>query len=301
MTSIPLPDLLTIIYVLVDDWYQIHGVAMLQGKPGRKPVFSDSEVMTLVLAADFVPFPSESQFIAFIRANHLALFPKLLDRSQFNRRARALRLLVEALRRSLLVQLGATCETQFLLDTKPLPVVGYTRSKRHSDFAGSAEYGYCASRKLHYFGYKLVLLCSLDGVPLVYELVPANTDERDAAETVLGAVWGADIFADKGFIGQKWQAHIRTQTGNRVWTAKRANQRQQNPEAFDRLLNSVRERIEGAFNELQNTGRNLERLLTKTIIGLCTRVIAKLTSHLLKVLLRSSFGIDVQTFQAATG
>jgi hypothetical protein len=61
----------------------------------------------------------------------------------------------------------------------------------------------------------------------------------------------------------------------------------------------VRERIEGAFNELQNTGRNLERLLTKTVSGLTTRVIAKVASHTLKLLLRRRFGIEVQTFQVA--
>ena len=62
------------------------------------------------------------------------------------------------------------------------------------------------------------------------------------------------------------------------------------------LLNGVRERIEGVFHELQNTGRNLERLLAKTVIGLATRVIAKVTVHLLKHLLRTRFGIDVQSF-----
>jgi len=64
-------------------------------------------------------------------------------------------------------------------------------------------------------------------------------------------------------------------------------------------LNSIRERVEGAFNEVQNTGRNLERLLRKTVIGLITHVIAKMASHTLKLVLRRFFGIDVQTFEMA--
>jgi len=294
--SIDLPTLLTIMYVLVDDWYKAEGHLLLKGKPGTKPVFSDSEVITLMLAMDFIPFPSETQFLGFIRANHLDMFPKLLVQSQFNRRARGLRLLVEELRRSWLTELGVLCETQFLFDTKPVPVMGYKRSKRYSDFAGSAAYGYCASRNLHYFGYKLVTVTTLSGLPVVYELVPANLDEREAAEAVLFHLFHCDLFGDKGFIGEDWQALIRDLTGNRIWTVKRANQHDQNPSAFDALLNSIRERIEGTFNEIQNTGRNLERLLAKTIVGLCTRVIAKMTSHLLKLLLRRDFGIDVQTF-----
>jgi hypothetical protein len=183
--------------------------------------------------------------------------------------------------------------------SKPVPVSGYKRSKKRSDFRQSAGYGYCSARHFHYFGYKLVAATTFSGLPVVYELVAANTDEREAAEEVLAELRGCDVFGDKGFIGVDWQKEVKEQTGNRVWTAKRVNQKEQNPRWFDRLLNSVRERIEDSFNELQNTGRNLERLLANTVIGLSTRVIAKVTSYTLKQLLRSSFGLDVQTFQVA--
>jgi hypothetical protein len=286
-------------YVLVDDWYKENAPRLLQGKAGAKPNFSDSELITLLLAQDFLPFPAETQFLGYIRANYRAMFPHLVDQSQFNRRARALRLLVEELRRNFLNSLGVLHETAFLLDTKPVPVVGYKRRKSHSEFRQSADFGYCVARRLHYFGYKFVALTTFDGLPIVYELVPANTDERDAAEEVLEAVRQCDIFGDKGFIGVEWQEKVKEQTGNRIWTVKRVNQTEQNPKSFDRWLNSVRERIEGTFNELQNTGRNLERLLTKTVIGLSTRVIAKVASHTLKLFLRRTFGIDVQTFQVA--
>jgi hypothetical protein len=54
-------------------------------------------------------------------------------------------------------------------------------------------YGYCASRQMKYFGYKLVVVSSLEGVPLVYSLVPAHSDEREAAESVLQFIQGCDI------------------------------------------------------------------------------------------------------------
>jgi len=297
MTSISITELLTIIFVVVDDWYQVHGYKLLNGKVGKKPVFKDSEVISLVLAHDFIPYPAETQYVEFIRANYLALFPKLVDQSQFNRRARALRLLVEQLRRFWIIQKGWHLQTCYLMDTKPVPVVGYKRLKNHSDFAGNANYGRCASRNLNYFGYKLVALSTLGGIPVAYELVPANLDERLAAEAVIDYLASCDIFADKGFLGHEWQTSIFDQTNNLIWTPKRKNQYVQNSKALDRWLSSVRERIEGVFHEVQNTGRNLERLLAKTVLGLCTRIIAKMTSHLLRRLLLIDFGINVQTFQ----
>jgi hypothetical protein len=290
---------LTIIYVLVDDWYKENAPRLLKGKVGAKPVFTDAELITLMLAMDFLSFESETQFLAFRRANYLPLFPNLCDQSQFNRRSRSLRLVVEQLRRTWLEELRSPDDLFFLLDTKPVPVVGYKRSKKRSDFSQSAGYGYCSARHFHYFGYKFVAVTTFSGLPVAFEMVAANTDEREAAEEVLCSLSSCDIFGDKGFIGAEWQQEIKEQSGNRIWTTKRVNQKEQNPKWFDRLLNSVRERIEGSFNELQNTGRNMERLLAKTVIGLSTRVIAKVTSYTLKLLLRNSFGLDVQTFQVA--
>ncbi|MEM9220747.1 MAG: IS982 family transposase [Cyanobacteria bacterium P01_F01_bin.150] len=300
MTMIDAPTLLTIIFVLVDDWYQARGHQLKPKLPGPQPQFSESEMLTLLLAMDYFPFPGETQFLGFIRANYLSLFPHLLDQSQFNRRARRLEAMLEEVRRFWVKELDGVFETTLLLDTKPVPVIGYKRSKRHSDFLGSASYGHCASRNLKYFGYKLVVLSTLNGIPVVYALVPAHTDEREAAEAVLTAVSGCDILADKGFIGDDWQADISRTTGNRVFTVKRDNQHEQTPPAFARLLGHFRERIEGVFHEVQNTGRHLENLLRKTRIGLCVHVAAKMASHTLRLLLRKRFDIDVLTFQKLT-
>lgn len=300
MTSIPLTDLFIIVFVLVDDWYQMKGKRYLQRKPGAKPEFTDSEVITLMLMQDFIPYPSETQYIGYIRANYLALFPKLVSQSQFNRRTRNLRLLVEKLRQDWIQRKAWHDQSSFLLDTKPVPVLGYKRNKHQSDFLGSANYGHCASRNLNYFGYKLVTICTLFGVPIFYDLVPANTDERRAAEAVINHFVCCDILGDKGFIGLAWQTQIFDQTGNLIWTPRRANQKVQNSPALDRFLSSKRERIEGVFHEVQDVGRNIERLLTKTVLGLATRVIAKMTSHILRRLLLVDFAVNVQTFAVSS-
>ena len=111
-------------------------------------------------------------------------------------------------------------------------------------------------------------------MPLVYAPVPAHTDECKAAEAGLGSVNGCVILADKGFIGDDWQADVSRATGNRVFTAKRENQHQQTQKAFERSLMHCRERIEGVFNEVQNTGRHLD-VCSEKISGLCTHVTAR--------------------------
>jgi len=308
MNSIDFESLLVIVFVLVDDWYQSENKLVQRKSPGVKPYakryplgeMSNSEIMTLGLMMDYLPFPGETQFLGFIRANYGKWFPNLLERSQFNRRLRKLGNEIEIIRRMWVQQLGCGNANSFVIDTKPIPVVGYRRSKKHSDFEGSANYGYCAARKMKYFGYKLVMLSTLKGIPIAYELVSANTDERQAAEGVLQTVYGSDIYGDKGFIGKQWQSEVTSSTGNRIWTIQRENQHQQFSCNLKCLISRVRQRIEGVFHEIQNTGRNPERLLNKTVDGLATHIAIKITSHTLRLFLRDRFGIDVLTFQSCS-
>ena len=46
---------------------------------------SDSEVLTMAVMMDYLPFPGETQFLGFIAANYGQWFPDLLEQSQFNR------------------------------------------------------------------------------------------------------------------------------------------------------------------------------------------------------------------------
>ncbi len=62
------------------------------------------------------------------------------------------------------------------------------------------------------------MLSTLEGIPVAYELVPANSDERLAAEMVLPTIWNSDVFGDKGFLGEDWQQEQFDLQGNRIWT-----------------------------------------------------------------------------------
>jgi len=45
--DIPYDTLFAMVYTVVDDWYQESGWRLVRSRPGVKPRFSDSEVLTL--------------------------------------------------------------------------------------------------------------------------------------------------------------------------------------------------------------------------------------------------------------
>lgn len=289
--------LATIIFVIIDDWYKLNGNKYLCGKVGQKPTFTDSEVLTLMLLQEFLPFHSERRFLNFIRGNYQNLFPKIVDQSQFNRRARSLHLIENELRKSLTESIGAYLTALYVLDTAPVPVVGYKRPKNKSDFWGSAAYGYCVSKKLHYWGYKFILLATSSGIPVAVELVPANVDERDAAEEVLPyANVGSIALGDKGFIDSQRQKEGERRYGVSVYTFKRTNQRGKNSPEVQQLLKQYRSQVETTISSLKRV-EELEHHYAKTVIGLITRVITKVTAYVLRHLLLRFHGIDILNFE----
>jgi hypothetical protein len=295
MKQLSMEDLLIVVFVLVDDWCQ----SQCYHKPliGKKEEMADSEILTLIMAMDFMEFTSERRYLEFIRGNYKHLFPKLLDQSQYNRRVRHLSPILDSLRLAWANDLGVSFQEHFLLDTTPVIAVGYRRNKSHSDFFGSANYGYCAARKLKYFGYKLVMLSTLDGIPGVFELVPANTDERVAADQVLDRIPpGSLVIGDKGFIGEDWQS---TWPEINILTQHRINQKEQLPKAIARWINGLRERVEGLYKEAKEGGNSVEHNLAHTVEGIVSRILAKIAGVTLKKYLRKFFGIDVLTYQQA--
>ena len=69
-------------------------------------------------------------------------------------------------------------------------------AKTASDFAGSADSGFRTNRNIDYFGYKLVAVTTLQGIPVVYDTCPANTDERLQTESVINSFVLLRHFAD---------------------------------------------------------------------------------------------------------
>ena len=211
-----------------------------------------------------------------------------------------MRLILNELRKELGKSLGANLATLYVLDTAPVPVVGYKRPKNNSDFWGSAAYGYCVSKKLHYWGYKFVILATVDGIPVAFELVPANTDERDAIEEVLPeASVGSIALGDKGFIDSQRQEKWKHSFGVSVYTFKRANQKVKNPHEIQQLLLKHLRKVETTLSSLKRV-EELEHHNAKTLLGLITRVITKVTSYILRHVLLRFHGIDVLNFEFLT-
>jgi hypothetical protein len=274
--DMPVETFLTVLYCLVDELYQTYAPTFLKGKVGRKPQFSDSEVLTLMLAQHWCGCQKEATFLRFIKNNHLALFPRLLDQSQFNRRARNLCWLLNSLRHEIVKRMGALAQPIRLIDGTPVHVRHWRRYGPGHLLLPEAALGHCAAKKETFYGYRLVVMTTTDGVITDWELIPGNADEREAAWDMLYEYRHLFSLGDKGFLDAPTQQVLDEDRGVILLTPKRKNQKEQNPKAWDTLLNRTRRLIETAFSQSKE-GFGMEKPYARSLWGLLCRIIAKLT------------------------
>src|SRR2546423_5518044 len=129
---------LTTMFTIVDD--TMKGSAMIQQaleRPGPAPKLSDSELVTIALYQELIGEPREDHFFRLHQASLQMFFPGLNERSRYHRRKRDLWSVILAVRVSLQVVLEALeLEETAVIDSAPVPCVGYKRAKHGSRLRG---------------------------------------------------------------------------------------------------------------------------------------------------------------------
>ena len=261
-----LDALLVALYVLADD------LLPKRSGPGRKPRISDAELITLAVAQIFLDCPSERRFLRFARARLGHLFPYIPKQAGYNKRVRALApqicLLVNAVARSS----PSFYDRLRLLDSTPVPCAQSRETVKRSELAGSAAYGYCASHSRYFWGFRLYLVCSPDGMPHGFCLAPANEPEREVAAALLDRMRHSDslqgdelIVGDKGFAGEEFEQIVRSLAAELLRPDRRDEQ------ARFGSLGGVRQWIESIIDTLKGQ-LSLERHGGRTLDGLWTRI-----------------------------
>lgn len=131
-------DSVTTWYVLVDDAYGAL-VAHVGRLPqhGPTPSFSNSEGITIALLAEPFFHANKELCLRFIRQYHRDLFPCLRDDTRVNRRRRARIGMTAALRRVYTTWLLKADDPVRIVDSAPILVDTYMRSRSCATVAGA--------------------------------------------------------------------------------------------------------------------------------------------------------------------
>jgi len=263
---------------------------------GRPEKISDNELLALMVAQMLLQCPSDRVFLRRARRRLGHLFPYLPSQPRYNERCRRLVPKLVLLWKALAAETAGGGDDLRLLDTTPLPCGQSIETTRRSQLAPWAGFGYCPAHSRRYWGFKLVLLCAADGTICDFDLVAANTGERDAALALLQAnpIEGATIICDKGFAGAEFNAAVAELQALLLRPSRTDEPDRPNPP-----IASIRQRIESIINSLKNQ-LLLERHGGRTPDGLLARITARVLALCAAINLNQRLGRPSRELTAYT-
>ncbi len=274
-----LEEAVTVLFCRVDDtYYQLN-------PKGRRyetlKELSDSEVITLALFQQLRGIESQRSFLREVARFFSHLFPGIvgLHPSSFHRRIRNLRRYLESLRRAILPELVGEPET-LIVDSTLLSVLHPRQVSQGSGFEGAA---WVRWGSFSVYGVKLHVLCATNRMPISYELTPANvadlslTGELLAEAKLLGEEVARKLLGDLAYRSQELEEEL-AELGIVLVTGEASTRRP-----------GVRQQIEIAFSSLKRTF-GLGETLATTLVGLVTRIAAKMTAYTYAFLINRVLG-----------
>ena len=256
-------------------------------RAGRPPDYSDSLILKLVLLTYLCGLRGETTILRHAARHYRWYLGRLPSQSRLWVRWRDMSGYIEQFRRYLVCRLGVNLEDERVIDTIPIPVCKFFRRGRHRGFI-EADWGYCASKDWHYYGYKLGLCMTTTGIPDFFDLFHARPHDINFLEALVAHLIDCLTFADKGFIDQERAQRLAERQGVVVLTPKRSNQKRQAP-LQSYVVNSYRPLIETVFSQLSGH-MHLQDLGAKTAVGLCKRVIGLMAAFTMGIYINFTLG-----------
>ena len=262
-----LEEAMTVLFCRVDDaYYQLN-------PKGRHydalKELSDSEVVTLALFQQLRGVESERSFLREVARFFSHLFPGVvgLYPSSLHRRVRKLRRYFEPLRRAILAELVGEPET-LIVDSTLLSVLHPRQVSQGSGFEGAS---WVRWGSFSVYGVKLHLICATNRVPISYELSAANVadlslTEELLAEADLGGEVARKLLGDLAYQSQELEEEL-AESGIMLLSSEASARRP-----------GVRQQIEICFSTLKRVF-GLGETLATTLVGLVTRIAAKMTAY----------------------
>lgn len=242
-------------YSLIEDILRTYGQ-----KDDVRATVSGAEILVVaVIAAKYFQNHHERALCILIQLGDIPP----ISVSRFNQRLHALKEWLYGIV-TLLEEVFANGEV-FIIDSMPLPVCKRVRATRCNKVRGKAYCGYCAAKREKFFGWRLHLICTPEGIPVSFDLLPASShDLTPIHELMVGLPSGASVFGDKAYISANDAKTLFEETGVRLVSAKRKNMTP-NRWADDFDLRTYRKRIETVYSQMEAMG--MQRLHARTNHG----------------------------------
>ena len=281
-------DFIIAVYLLVCEHYQAIRARLPLRRGGFAPALTDEEVITIEICGEYFKLATDEDIFDYFHAHYAAWFPQLRDRTLFVRQAANLWQVTALIQQQLTIVSGQAADPVQTIGTLPLPVCTITRAPRDRCFKPDADYGYCAAKDLHYYGFKLGLRVARSGMIIHYPLLPARPHDVQLTDELVADFAGV-VPADKGFIDAVRQALLEERHGVTLVTPTRRRMQQRFAPALLKRCARWRKRVETVGSHLTERFA-VTRIRVRDLWHFQHRLIRKILAHTVGVFFNLQLG-----------
>ena len=204
-----------------------------------------------------------------------------LDKSGFTRRLHALADTLLAL----FATLGEVLkylhtEARYVLDSFPVAVCHNTRIPRCKLLTGKAYHGRCASKRTWFYGLKVQVVATSDGIPVEFTIhAGAESEQAGRRGLALDLPAGSVLYTDAGYTDYVAEDLFNEASGSQQQSARRKESKRPHHPAQSFLIQYFRKGIETTFSQL--TARFPKQIHAVTAEGFALKIALFIFVHTL--------------------
>ncbi|PTT76692.1 MULTISPECIES: IS982 family transposase [unclassified Chryseobacterium] len=240
----------------------------------RKPKLTDLRIIAINLTSEYMSIDSEHQLFRILPVE----IKSLIEQSVCNRIKRKLFNHMKRIRKLLAEKVNGSEKyvvvNSMLLEMCRLSISSRSRICKKTDYA-LPNRGYCASQKMHYYGYKLHAICLTEDVFQSLDISPASVHDIHYLKDIKQQIKNCTILGDKGYLSAEFQLDLFTSHNIKLKVPMRKNQKSYKIQPY--IIRKSRKGIETLFSQLCDLFM-IRRNYTVTFLGFKTRILSKIVT-----------------------
>lgn len=239
-------DKIISIFCLIDD--------LLKGVGHPEDVrrqISDSEVILTAIVSSVNFYGNHSSAIYFMK--QYGFIPKMLDKSRFNRRLHKIGSLLYDLFEAVSSYFkDMCCEMHYIIDSFPVAVCNNMRIRNCKILTDKKWRGYTASMRNYFYGVKVQLVTTKDGVPIAFHFTPGKTADVKALAKIIDKLPPeACLYGDSAYLDYKLEDDAFERKAVKLKIQRKSNSKRKDTkeQVFEKL--KMRKRVETTISDIK--------------------------------------------------
>lgn len=239
-------DKIISIFCLIDD--------LLKGIGHHEDVrrqVSDSEIILTAIVSSTSFYGNHSSAIKFMK--QYGLIPNMLDKSRFNRRLHKIgNLLYELFEIVSSYFKDVCCEMHYIIDSFPVALCNNMRIRNCKIVKDKKWRGYTASMRTYFYGVKVQLITTKDGIPIAFHFTPGKTADVKALGKIIdklppeARLYGDSAYLDYNIEDEAFEKYSVLLKIQRKSNSKRIDTKEQVQEKL-----KMRKRVETTISDIK--------------------------------------------------